>query len=445
MTDSMNETQPVGSSKAAVAAVRRFKLTVLEGADTGTAWESTGERCAIGSEKSNELVLTDPTVSRFHCELVSGERGVRIKDLDSLNGVFVDGVQVVEAYLKGGSSLRLGRSLLRFEFAHEPNPLKLSPESRFGRLSGSSPAMRATFYLMERAAQSDVTVLLEGETGTGKSQAARAIHEASNRKSAPFLILDCGALPANLMESELFGHEKGAFTGAALRRVGIFEEAQGGTVFLDEIGELPLELQPKLLHVLENREVRRVGANTFSKVDVRVIAATHRDLRGEVNNGRFRADLFYRLAVLKVALPSLRHHLADLPSIVEELLSSMGTSPQLKARFTAPDFLARVSQFAWPGNVRELRNYLERCVVFEDETNDQPANAAGASGAPGFVIDPNMPYADARKRALEAFEQSYVQALVKAHGGSVSQAASAAQMDRAYLYRLLRRAGSTGE
>jgi DNA-binding NtrC family response regulator len=245
------------------------------------------------------------------------------------------------------------------------------------------------------------------------------------------------------MESELFGHEKGAFTGAQLRRVGIYEEAQGGTVFLDEIGELPLELQPKLLHVIENREVRRVGANTFSKVDVRVIAATHRDLRGEVNTGRFRADLFYRLAVLKVPLPSLRHHLSDLPSIVDELLSSMGTSPQLKARFTSPDFLGRLGQLAWPGNVRELRNYLERCVVFEDEASDQPGTESAAAGAPTFHLDPNVPYADARKRALEAFEQSYVQALVKAHDGNVSRAASAAQMDRAYLYRLLRRAGST--
>ncbi len=437
MADPMNQTQPVGSGTAAPPAVRRFRLTVLEGPDTGLTWESTGEHGAIGQERGNELVLTDPTVSRFHCELEASERGVRIKDLGSLNGVFVDGVQVLDAYLRSGSALRIGRTVLRFEFAHEPNPLKLSEQTRFGALRGESALMRSTFYLMERAAASDVTVLLEGETGTGKSQAARAIHDASGRRNAPFLLLDCGALPASLMESELFGHEKGAFTGAQSRRVGVFEEAQGGTVFLDEIGELPLELQPKLLHLLENREVRRLGSNSYAPVDVRLIAATHRELRAEVNAARFRADLFYRLAVLRLSVPPLRQHLEDLPHIVAELLTSLGASPVLYERFTAPDFVVRLGQLAWPGNVRELRNYLERCVVFDEEVQPSDESRGGELVAP---IDLSRPWADARTRALDAFERAYVEALLKAHDGNVTRAASAAGIDRAYLHRLMRRA-----
>ena len=438
MAEPMNETQPVGSSQQTPPAVRRFRLTVVEGPDAPLQWESSGERCAIGQERGNELQLSDPTVSRFHCELVSTDHGVRIKDLGSLNGVFVDGTQVLDGYLRSGSALRLGRSVLRFEFAHVPNPLKLSDRRQFGKLRGESAAMRATFHLMERAAESDVTVLLEGETGTGKSQAARAIHENSARRQAPFLILDCGALPASLLESELFGHEKGAFTGAQARRVGIFEDAQGGTVFLDEIGELPLELQPKLLHVIENREVRRVGANAFQKVDVRVIAATHRELRAEVNSGRFRADLFYRLAVLRVPLPALRHHVDDLHGIVAGLLGSMGASPALQARFTSPEFIARLAQQAWPGNVRELRNHLERCVVFEEDV--PPAAPVEAGGPRATPIDVNQPWAEARKNAIDDFERRYVEALLEAHQGNVTRAASAADIDRAYLHRLLRRA-----
>ncbi|MDP3572871.1 MAG: sigma 54-interacting transcriptional regulator [Archangium sp.] len=441
MADTLNKTQPVGSRTQLSPAVRRFRLVVLEGPDTGTAWESTDERCSIGQERGNELVLTDTTVSRFHCELEATDHGVRLKDLGSLNGVLVDGVHVLEGYLKSGSTLRLGRTVLRFDFAHEPNPLKLSAHDRFGRLQGTSVGMRATFHLMERAAASDVTVLFEGETGTGKSQAARAIHQASARKDGPFLTLDCGALPAALMESELFGHERGAFTGADLRRVGIFEEAKGGTVFLDEIGELPLELQPKLLHVLENREVRRVGANAFLPVDVRLVAATHRDLRLEVNAGRFRADLFYRLAVLRVPLLPLRQHVEDLPAIVNELLNAMGVSPELRARFTEPAFLTRLGQLAWPGNVRELRNYLERCVVFEEVVapTDQPA--ASNTRVP---IDVSLPWAEARKRAIDTFERDYTAALLAAHDGNVTRASSAAEMDRAYLHRLMRRSRSEG-
>ncbi|HZI05342.1 MAG TPA: sigma 54-interacting transcriptional regulator [Archangium sp.] len=418
--------------------VRRFRLTVVEGPGTGTTWESSSDVCSLGSHPLNDFPLEDATVSRFHCELRIGPKGASVKDLDSTNGVTVDGVRVTEAFLRGGSLLHLGRVVVRFDLSAESNRLPLSDKTRFGSLVGTSVAMRACFAFMERAAARDVTVLLEGETGTGKSQAAQAIHQASARRDKPFLVVDCGAIPANLLESELFGHEKGAFTGAASRRIGAFEEAQGGTVFLDEIGELPAELQPKLLRVLEAREIRRVGANAWQPVDVRLIAATHRELRAEVNTGRFRSDLFFRLAVLRIALPSLRQRPEDLPVLVERLLESLGAEPAHTGSLRTPEFITRLQQAAWPGNVRELRNYLERCLVFEDAL--ALSEEAAAPGGP-VELELEQPYADLKRRVVDDFERRYLHALLEKHQGKVAQAASKAGVDRVHLYRLLRRHG----
>ncbi|AKF81290.1 ATPase AAA [Myxococcus fulvus 124B02] len=418
--------------------VRRFRLTVVEGPQSGSTWESTSDTCSVGSHPLNDFAVDDSTVSRFHCEIRIGPKGPQVRDLDSLNGVILDGVLVMEGVLRSGSLLRLGRVVLRFDFSAENNRLPVSESTRFGTLVGASVAMRVCFAMMERAASRDVTVLLEGETGTGKSQAAQAIHEAGRRKDGPFLVVDCGAIPAHLLESELFGHEKGAFTGALQRRAGVFEEAIGGTVFLDEIGELPAELQPKLLRVLENREIRRVGSNTYQPVDVRLMAATHRDLRAEVNAGRFRSDLFFRLAVLRIALPPLRQRPEDLPLLVEGILGTLGADKERTASLRTPDFLARLRYAAWPGNVRELRNYLERCLVFEEAvelTEDE-----SRSGNP-MEVDPTLPYADQRRRAVDDFERRYLRALLEKHQGKVAQAAVTAGMDRVHLYRLLRRHG----
>jgi len=437
--DELHVTRPHGPRRGIdPSSVRRFRLTVVEGPQPGTVWESGADRCSIGSHALNDLVLDDETVSRFHCEVRIGKDGAWVKDLDSLNGVVVDGVQVREGALRGGSVLRLGRASVRFDFSAERNKLALSEATRFGSLVGTSAAMRACFARLERAATTDVTVLLEGETGTGKSQASQAIHQASARRDKPFLIVDCGAIPANLLESELFGHEKGSFTGAASRRVGAFEEAQGGTIFLDEIGEVPLELQAKLLRVLEERMIRRVGANAHIPVDVRIIAATHRDLRAEVNAGRFRSDLFFRLAVLRITLPSLRERPDDLPAITEQLLASAGADPERLEALRTPEFLTRLQQFAWPGNVRELRNYLERCLVFEDalplaEEDGQPQDW---DASPVLTA---LPYSEARRRAIDDFERRYLQGLLEKHQGKVAQAAAAAQVDRVYFYRLMRR------
>jgi len=419
-------------------AVRRFRLTLLGDEAQGLVWESTSDRASIGSHVSNDLVLDDATVSRFHSEIVVDRRGVRVRDLDSLNGTFVDGTRVVEAHLRDGSILRVGRSAVRFDLDVEHNAFALSRAESFGALVGTSIPMRMAFALLERVSPTDATVLLEGETGTGKDLAAEAIHQASPRRDGPLVVVDCGAAPANLIESMLFGHERGAFTGAEQRRVGAFEEATGGTVFLDEIGELPLELQPKLLRVLEKKHIQRVGSSQLRPVDVRIVAATNRDLRQMVNAGTFREDLYYRLAVVRVRLPPLRERPEDIPAVVTHLLGAFGASGEARARLESPELLQTLSRSAWPGNVRELRNAIERALVL-----DQGVVVAETPSRPvGFgPVDSSVPYEEARQRAQRDFERRYLSALLEAHRGNVSNAARAAGIGRVYLQRLLRRNG----
>ena len=412
-----------------------FRLMGLEG--TSASFESSGARCRIGTHESNDLRLDDPRVSRFHCEIVVDDASARVRDLGSRNGTILDGVRVVEAHLRAGSTIRIGAVALRFDPLERVQRVPLSTRTSFHGIVARSVAMRAALAWIERAASNDLTVLLEGETGTGKSRVAQAIHEGGARRDGPFLVVDCGAIPAALLESELYGHEKSAFTGATERRIGAFEEASGGTLFLDEIGELPLEQQPKLLRVLETREIRRVGSNAHRKIDVRIVAATHRDLRREVNEGRFRADLYFRLAVLPVALPPLRERAEDLSHLVREMLGAMGAREPEIARLTSEDFLAALRRGAWPGNARELRNHLERCLAFE-EALPVGATAAAASTTP---VDASVPWGEARRRAIEAFERDYVRALLARHHGRTTHAATAAGIDRVYLYKLARRHG----
>ena len=432
--------------------VRRFTLVVVEGPARGTRWESAGSTAQLGSHEANDLVLADPTVSRFHCEIRIQPDAAHVRDLGSTNGTILDGVSVIDGLLRGDSLVRMGASVVRFQFEAEQNQLAVSQHSRFGSLIGQSAAMRASFALLERAAASNATVLLEGETGTGKGQAALSLHRASARKAGPFVTVDCGAIPANLLESELFGHERGAFTGAVQRRVGSFEAASGGTIFLDELGELPPELQPKLLRALEEREIRRVGGSESIPVDVRVVAATNRDLRAEVNAGRFRPDLYFRLAVVRIALPSLRQCPEDLPVLVDALLETLDADPELAAPLRTPEFLSQLARGSWPGNVRELRNHLERCLVLQDalplglepelgEPGARVGAAAGGLGAPAGAVDLSQPFVEARERALAAFEREYLAALIVRHGDRTVRAAAAAGIGRVYLYKLLKKHG----
>jgi DNA-binding NtrC family response regulator len=408
--------------------VQLFTVTILEGPSAGLVRESSGGGLSIGSHLLNDVVIDDPTVSGFHCELrIEPTEGVRVLDLKSRNGTLVDGVRVRDGFLRPGSVLQLGRARVRYDEAKEQEPLPLAAATRFGSLVGVSRPMRAAIALFERAATSDVTVLIQGETGTGKGRAAEAIHRASARRDAPFVFVDCSAVPANLLESEFFGHEKGAFTGAEARRVGAFEEADGGTLFLDEIGEMPLDLQPKLLHAIESREIRRVGANRYQPVNLRVIAATNRDLRAEVNAGRFRSDLYYRLAVVKVTMPPLRERLEDIAAVAGELLDQLAVPRPTAEALLSPELIAELSRQPWPGNIRELRNHLEARLVLE------PPPSAPAVGP--------VPYSEARARCLEAFERQYFDDLMRRFPGKVAQAAQAAGLDRVYLYRLLKRRG----
>jgi two-component system response regulator GlrR len=313
-------------------------------------------------------------------------------------------------------------------------------DERFGRMIGRSAAMQTVFDLLGKAAPSDATILLEGETGTGKEVSAEAIHRGSPRAAKPFLVVDCGAMPPQLLESELFGHERGAFTGAVSARQGVFEAAGGGTVFLDEIGELSLDLQPKLLRVLERREVRRVGTNNHIPVNVRLIAATNRSLRDQVAAQKFRSDLYYRLAVVEVKLPPLRERLPDLPLLVDHIVRAFGTVDEATwAQVRAPEFLEALGRHSWPGNIRELRNYLERCLALHDFASPRGVSdlSSAAASGPESAVNIGQPLREAREAWVGAFERRYLEELLRQHENRVSAAARAAGVDRIYFYRLL--------
>jgi DNA-binding NtrC family response regulator len=393
---------------------------------------SEADEISIGSSEGNDLVLTDSSVSRHHCVITERAKGFWIKDLDSTNGIVVGGHKVGSARLKSGSSFKLGRTTLRFDALDEEVSQPLSRTVSFADVMGQSAAMRRIFATLPRIAAAGSTVLLEGETGTGKSLVAAAIHEASPRASAPLVVVDCASVSPTLIESQLFGHKRGAYTGAHDDKPGAFVAAQGGTLFLDEVGELPLELQPKLLRVLEERVVTPVGSTTPVAIDVRVVAATNRDLREEVNRGGFRADLFYRLNVVRVHLPPLRERPEDIELLVDHFYGQF--SPDQSS--PPPEMLASFKRQRWSGNVRELRSAVERAILLGDAAPDQPS--AHTHGSDPFV-DLSLPFRSAKDAVVSQFEKAYLAALIHAHGGNISKASRAARMDRNHLRELLRR------
>jgi len=434
------ETTPLRRENAPTAGC--FKVTVLAGRDKGAVASSSEGRFTVGTAEGNTLRLNDPTVSRYHAELEATPEGVLLRDLGSTNGVVLGPAHLREALLTESTEVDLGRTRLRVAIASEREVLVLPERVSFGPLLGASAAMRSIYATLERAAPTGAPVLVTGESGTGKELAARAVHEASPRAGSAFVVVDCGAMLSTLIESELFGHEKGAFTGANVAREGAFERAHGGTLFLDEMGELPLDLQPKLLRALGEGEVRRVGGDRFRKVDVRVVAATNRDLRREVNSGRFRADLYYRLAVILVRMPSLRDRLEDLPLMVPALLDRIVTQRKLPVTPRCDDALLRVlGRHTWPGNVRELKNYLEQYAILEalppfEATEGEPGTLPHLSD--GLQ---SMPFRAAKEELLRRFEMHYLQALLEETGGNESEAARRAGIDRVTVFRALRRLG----
>ncbi|MDQ3337788.1 MAG: sigma 54-interacting transcriptional regulator [Myxococcota bacterium] len=429
MTEDPRITEAIGSGNEIRATVRECRLVSI--AD-GRVYTFALPRTVIGADDRADIVLSDPSLSRFHCE-IEVERGRPVlHDLGSRNGTHVDGVPVIEAPLRDGALLLLGRTQLRFEIGTRNVDVVVSPNDRFGKLVGGSIPMRAAYASLEAAAATDITLLLHGESGTGKDLAAESLHLASARRDGPFIVIDCGAIPGNLLEVELFGHEAGAFTGAGAARSGAFEAANGGTLFLDEIGELALDLQPKLLRVLDRREVQRVGSTKRTPIDVRIVAATNRNLKEEVNARRFRSDLYFRLAVLVVRMPPLRDRASDIPALVGAILDHLGdrTSPMARS-LESGELLPELLRHAWPGNVRELRNYVERCLAGQlvELAADEPA------------IDITQSLRSVRDRWVQHVERQYLERLLAAHGNNVSAAARVAEVDRVHLHRLLAKHG----
>lgn len=435
--------------------LRRSKLVVVsEGPDRGRELVIERECVTIGRSVICDLVLSDKAVSGTHFEIVATEKGVILRDMGSTNGSFCGDLRIREVWLRPGALIRAGQTMLRYDTIDGSIEFDLSREERFFDLVGRSVRMREIFATLEKISPTDLTVLVRGETGTGKELVARAIHHGSRRATQPLVVQDCGAIPKDLIESTLFGHEKGAFTGATDRHRGSFELADGGTIFLDEIGELDISLQPKLLRVLENREIRRVGGDRTIPVNVRVVAATNRDLRQMVNDGTFREDLFYRLSVVQVELPSLRDRAEDIALLVPSFLEDLSSRrfPGEDRRYTVtPEALARLQAYAWPGNIRELKNTVERAASLADSTEltvrdltptsqKTPPQPLPGGNADRFVEE-NLPFKEAKQRVVDAFEAAYLKALLDKHGGNITRSALAAGLTRYHLRELAKRYG----
>jgi two-component system, NtrC family, response regulator GlrR len=404
--------------------------------------EIEGGYFSVGSARENDLVLDDRAVSARHFEISIGEDGVRLRDLLSTNGTFVGGLRTRDVYLAGGVEIRAGETAMRFDVEEDEIEVPLSRRTNFGELLGHSAAMRAVFAILERAAKTDSTVLVQGESGTGKELAARAIHDSSARKDGAFVVFDCGAASASLIESQLFGHVRGAFTGATDARAGVFEEADGGTLVLDEIGELPLELQPKLLRALEQKSVTRLGESKPHAVDVRFVACTNRNLAEEARAGRFRQDLFFRLSVLSVRMPALRERREEIPRLVNAFLAKLGPE-----RDVDPRTMALLASHEWPGNVRELRNVVERMIALPDMPAEDWIRGSSKERAMSAIASASidMPFHEAKQRCIDDFERAYLQALLAAHGDNLSEAARVSGLSRQSCYRLMHKHGLADE
>ncbi|MDI1446642.1 sigma 54-interacting transcriptional regulator [Polyangium sp. 6x1] len=423
----------------------KIRVEVSRGPMAGVVTEVPGPEVRVGSGKDCDLVLDDPTVSRHHLLLrIEGDL-LRVLDTSSRNGTTVDGVRIRDAYARPNSSIGLGASALRLQMIRDVVALPLSSRTRFGGLVGASVPMRRLFALLERIARTDATVLVEGETGTGKELVAAALHAESARAGGPFMVFDCSSVSASMLESELFGHRRGCFTGATENRVGRFEAAHGGTLFLDEIGELPLELQPKLLRALETRTITRLGENEPRRADVRIVAATNRSLAAEVDRGRFREDLYYRLAVVPVRMPPLRERLDDIPLLVRHF------EKEWQGRKDAPTLLPnevlermKAHPRPWPGNVRELRNKVEMMLSLGLAEPPWAADEDEAEAPPSLrlpVVNLELPLHVGLAHVENAYKRAYVERALQETGYNVSQAAKIAGVGRAFVQRVMRKHG----
>jgi DNA-binding NtrC family response regulator len=367
MIDSHGGTRTLAGQSGAEVFLEGFSVCVETGPDAGQVRHCQGSTLTIGSAPTNELVLSDPLVSRQHALLRLTPRGIQLEDQGSKNGTWVGGLRVETAYILDGATVVLGSTLLRVTRTREPLRVDTSPETTFHSMVSQSEAMRSIFSLIRRLAPHDLPVAVDGETGTGKELVARALHENSTRREKPFLILDCGSVVRELLAAQLFGHEKGAFSGADQDRPGIFESADGGTVFLDEIGELDISIQPHLLRVLETRQICRIGSHQHVSVNFRLVSATNRNLRERTAEGKFREDLLYRMSAVSITLPSLRERHEDIPLLARHFLQATAERNGIPAPMLLPDAIPLLVGHGWPGNVRELKQTMEALSVLSGE------------------------------------------------------------------------------
>ena len=420
--------------------LRSFLLRVVAGPDVGKtlAIDPTRGRVLLGQSPACTLRLDDRAVSRRHAALDPEAGALHLHDLGSTNGTFVNGIRALDVILGGGETIQLGATVVRVEPDEEVRET-LPNRTSFGEFTGASDEIRRLYPLIDRIAASDIPVVIEGETGTGKEVLAESLHEASPRRSGPFVVFDCTTVAATLMEATLFGHERGAFTGALASVPGLFEQAHRGTLFIDEIGDLDIALQAKLLRAIERSEVRRIGARSWMRVDARVIAATRRDLDREVQSGRFRDDLFFRLAVARIELPPLRRRRKDIALLAARFWKEMGGP---SAALTG-DLLRRLEDYDWPGNVRELRNAIAQRIALGELAPPRSTAGLVPSGSStdplASLIAQELPFPIAREKAMELFEEQYVEHVLALNDGNVTRAARAAGIGRRYFQRVRER------
>jgi DNA-binding NtrC family response regulator len=417
------------------------RLLIVKGPDRGESIVIGRVPFTLGSGSGCDVPLSDPTISRRHLGVEPGADGVLLRDLGSTNGSFVQGSRLNELTLGFGTEVTIGKTVLKYVPNEVAIDLEPSESESYGALAGRDPRMRRLFKLLDDVAASDATVLIEGEKGTGKALFAEEIHRHSPRKNGPFVVFDCGVIPEGRIESALFGAVAGAVSGALTDRRGAFEEADGGTLFLAEIGELPMAVQPALLRALDKQVVRPVGGSNYARASVRVVAATNRNLHAEIAAKQFREDLFYRIAVVRMLVPPLRDRPDDIPLLVQHFLDQLRPDRPLGL---APGALERLRRHLWTGNVRELRNVVERASALSrgsdlvlDDTFDQRGTTPSGNAAP----DLTLPFKEAKAQVVDAFERAYIEALLKRHEGNLSAAARAAEIDRKHLRELLRKHG----
>ncbi len=416
------------------------RLLIVKGPDRGESITIGRVGFTLGSGSVSDVPLSDPTISRRHLGVEPGADGVLLRDLGSTNGSFVQGSRFNELTLGFGTEVTIGKTVLKYVPNEEAIDLEPSDSENYGALLGRDPKMRRLFKLLDDVASTDATVLIEGESGTGKALFAEEIHRHSSRKDGPFVVFDCGVIPEGRIESALFGAVAGAISGALTDRRGAFEEADGGTLFLAEIGELPMAVQPALLRALDKQSVRPVGGSSYARASVRVVAATNRNLHAEIAAKQFREDLFYRVAVVRMLVPPLRERPDDVPLLVEHFLDQLRPDRPLSI---APADLERLRRHLWTGNVRELRNVIERASALSRGNDLLLDDAFDRRAAPSGNASPDLtlPFKEAKAQVVDAFERAYIEGLLKRHEGNLSAAARAAEVDRKHLRELLRKHG----